>query len=79
MQLMQIRFIERNQDGFEIEIGVQTRVRNGGNRGQKGSKTRDLLKKADFGVLETSRFGPQKVLFIFMRSFLENQNPSKSL
>ena len=55
------------------------RVRNGGNWGQKGSETPDFGEKADFGVLETSRFGPQKVLFIFMRSFLENQNPSKSL
>ena len=65
--------------GFGIEIGIQMRVKTGAIWGQKGSKTPDFGEKADFGVLETFRFGPQKVLFIFMRSFLENQNPSKSL
>ena len=65
--------------GFGIEIGTEMGVKSGVNWGQKRPETPDFGKKADFEVLETSRFGPQKVLFIFMRIFLENQNPSKSL
>ena len=64
---------------FGIKTGVQMRVKNGGLLGSKRVQNPRFLEKGRFWGFGDLSFWSAKVLFIFMRSFLENQNPSKSL